>query len=209
MTVVNKFTLWLLERNAPDRDGRPGFGLGIAMRLLAAFPPAEPLNMGEVVPRRAKRKKITNKIRLDARNRIGLVRDMLAAHSPEIERMNRAVERLSGVEAVLGQGQGGIARDTDYARRVASDLRLLLSERAELLATVERMRGALGAFITYVENDATEGVSIMLDYDTAVTKARAALTTGEATTPNAGERGSPIGQNDKPGLAFSAPERGK
>ena len=65
----------------------------------------------------------------------------------------------------------------------------LLSERAELLATVERMRGALEALITYDESDATDGVSIMLDYDTAVTKARAALPTGEATTPNAGKRG--------------------
>ena len=85
-----------------------------------------------------------------------------------VERLNRAVERLSGVRGKYG-----------FANVYNDDLRLLLSERAELLATVERMRGALEAFITYVENDATEGVSIMLDYDTAVTKARAALTTGE------------------------------
>lgn len=59
------------------------------------------------------------------------------------EELERAVERLADVEAVLRQGQGGIARDTDYARRVAADLRAILSERAELLAAVERMRGAL------------------------------------------------------------------
>ena len=79
-----------------------------------------------------------------------------------VERLTRAIIRASGAALV------------DY-----EDLRALLSERAELLAAVDRMRGALEAFITYVENDATEGVSIMLDYDTAVTKARAALTTGE------------------------------
>ena len=60
-----------------------------------------------------------------------------------MDELERAVERLADVEAVLRLGQGGIARGTGYARRVASDLRALLSERAELLAAVERMRGEM------------------------------------------------------------------
>ena len=63
-----------------------------------------------------------------------------------------------------------------------SDLRLLLSERAELLATVERMRGGL-------EKIASHNQPSHAGFDHARQIARAALTTGEATTPNAGERG--------------------
>ena len=73
----------------------------------------------------------------------------------------------------------------------ADDLRLLLSERADLLATVERMRGALEELI-----DLAEECMGRLDYhdagmlgDEPIKEARAALTTGEATTPNAGEKG--------------------
>ena len=65
------------------------------------------------------------------------------------EKLERAVERLADVEAVLRLGQGGIARGTGYARRVASDLRALLSERAELLAAVERMRAGLESIAAY------------------------------------------------------------
>ena len=46
-----------------------------------------------------------------------------------VERLNRAVERLSG-----GMGKYG------FANVYNDDVQLLLSERAELLATVERMR---------------------------------------------------------------------
>ena len=71
------------------------------------------------------------------------------------------------------------------------DLRLLLSERAELLATVERMRGRLERLASSEAFDLPQAIDgplaqelrMRLDY------ARAALTTGEATTPNAGERG--------------------
>ena len=84
--------------------------------------------------------------------------------------LERAVERLSDVEAVLRQGQGGIARDTDYAKRVSSDLRLFLSERSELLATVERMRVALERI--------ADPRNIHFAGDAQVV-ARAALTTGE------------------------------
>ena len=89
------------------------------------------------------------------------------------EELERAVERLADVEAVLRLGQGGIARGTGYARRVASDLRALLSERAELLAAVERMRGALRLALPYVE-DASDSAS---PADQEIV--RAALTTGE------------------------------
>lgn len=80
-------------------------------------------------------------------------------------------------------------------RDFTSDLRLLLSERAELLATVDRMRGALEPFALAADNmDGDEPDSLfiydspestMIDY-ADLRRARAALTTGEAT--NAGER---------------------
>ena len=68
------------------------------------------------------------------------------------------------------------------------DLRLLLSERAELLATVERLRGALEPFALAADNmDGDEPDSLfiydspestMIDY-ADLRRARAALTTGE------------------------------
>ena len=57
-----------------------------------------------------------------------------------VERLNRAVERLSG-----GMGKYG------FANVYNDDVQLLLSERADLLATVERMRGALGPFAALAE----------------------------------------------------------
>lgn len=119
------------------------------------------------------------------------------------DELERAVERLSDVEAVLRQGQGGIARDTDYAKRVSSDLRLILSERAELLATVERMRGqvfSVGDLLSYnmsgvlirctyrgdcegwplVSFDADGPDAVAIHVRPSKVKARAAFTTGEA-----------------------------
>ena len=106
-----------------------------------------------------------------------------------VERLNRAVERLSG-----GMGKYG------FANVYNDDLRLLLSERAELLATLDRTRVALReaaaaldhsteVFESYANNTAARVMKMRAQ------EARAALTTGEA--------GSPIGQNDQPGLAFS------
>ena len=69
-----------------------------------------------------------------------------------------------------------------------NDLRLLLSERAELLATVERMRAALWPF-AQVKPTAESGFVNICALNVDVIAARAALTTGEATIPNAGERG--------------------
>ena len=100
-----------------------------------------------------------------------------------------------------------------YARQ-ADAFDLLLSERAELLAAVGRMRGALEF---YADEDNWFGVYMVgrgpmsedwsqdgnpdwpdgkpgrcareiLGWTVAEIEARAALTTGEATTPNAGER---------------------
>ena len=76
----------------------------------------------------------------------------------------------------------------------------ILSERAELLATVERMRGGL----TNAAAALGKAAEIFGGYGHNITarvmsmeaqEARAALTTGEA--------GSPIGQNDEPGLTVS------
>ena len=98
-----------------------------------------------------------------------------------VERLNRAVERLSG-----GMGKYG------FANVYNDDVQLLLYERAELLANVERMRHEL----------VTAGMHIKISPGPCEDRAkrivqniRAALTTGEA--------GSPIGQNDQPGLVFS------
>ena len=88
-----------------------------------------------------------------------------------VERLNRAVERLSG-----GMGKYG------FANVYNDDLRPLLSERAELLAAVERMRRALEPFALYYDlNDCDER-----EDDDALEvpirdlrQARAVLTTGE------------------------------
>lgn len=103
----------------------------------------------------------------------------------------------------------GLARDLERfdpwsgtrSKSDATDLRAILSERAELLAAVERMREALDGInelardrLALIPPDLVHGGvlgELLLEILT-----RAALTTGEAT-------GSPIGQNDQPGLAFS------
>lgn len=80
-----------------------------------------------------------------------------------LDELQRSVERLSDVEAVLRQGQGGITRDTDYAKRVSSDLHLLLSERAKLLDTVERLRErVMDAVKAWVREDCSTGLKMML-----------------------------------------------
>ena len=78
-----------------------------------------------------------------------------------VERLNRAVERLSG-----GMGKYG------FANVYNDDVQLLLSERAKLLATVERMRGGL-------EKIASHNQPSHAGFDHARQIARAALTTGE------------------------------
>jgi hypothetical protein len=68
----------------------------------------------------------------------------------------------------------------------APDLRIILDDHGELLATVRRLREALEVFVTYDEIDTTDGVAIMLAYDTAITKARAALTGEDTSTERTG-----------------------
>ena len=97
------------------------------------------------------------------------------------DEMKRAVDRL------LAAPIGTNALSYDF----------LLSERAELLAAVERMRGA--ALALYMAghwscdrpaDEAALWTALRDALDLAPgTATRAALTTGEATTPNAGEKG--------------------
>lgn len=125
------------------------------------------------------------------------------------DELDRAVERLSG-----GMGKYG------FANVYNDDVQLLLSERAELLATVERLRAVEssqngGITTNWHRNpdgpeaaDLIERMADLLEIanrstdrpsgyvSRLVIAARAALTTGEAA-------GSQIGQNDQPGLAFS------
>ena len=63
----------------------------------------------------------------------------------------------------------------------ADDLRLLLSERAELLATVEGMRGALGDWAERIDAQTWRIGTSSLDAVISEMR-RAALTTGEAAT---------------------------
>ena len=86
-----------------------------------------------------------------------------------VERLNRAVERLSG-----GMGKYG------FANVYNDDVQLLLSERAELLATVEKMRGALEKIKNRTNPHPDDTVSdTAKDALKANHIARAALTTGE------------------------------
>lgn len=107
------------------------------------------------------------------------------------DELQRAVERLTAdLTANHAMTLGGAVVRT-------SDLRALLSERAELMAAVERLETALiqkadeGMLVletlaalspNQAHRHVKEGLAM-------ARKARVALTTGEATTPNAGERG--------------------
>ena len=88
------------------------------------------------------------------------------------EELERAVERLQNIEQRDdGDGYANAVMDiyaTEPKYQLYADLRLLLSERAELLATVERMRGGLESIAaSYAPGHRVEEL------------ARAALTTGE------------------------------
>lgn len=101
------------------------------------------------------------------------------------DELERAVERLEKALKIADQYAAGVhfGKDNDGFVSFATIL-ALISERAELLATVERMRGAL--------EEADRRLSRpdwTVQRDVTRTAIRAALTTGEATTPNAGERG--------------------
>jgi hypothetical protein len=94
-----------------------------------------------------------------------------------LDELERAVERATE-EARLA-----VECRWPWAALRPSELRLLLSERAELLATVERMRGYLPnllAVIAWLENggDPKHAATELRIYQERI--ARAALTTGEA-----------------------------
>ena len=89
------------------------------------------------------------------------------------EERERAVERLNGDLLYAGEAKLAVTR--------TPDLRALLSERAELLAAVERMRGTIERLASSEAFDVPQAIDgplaqelrMRLDY------ARAALTTGE------------------------------
>lgn len=110
------------------------------------------------------------------------------------EELERAVERLNVMTDWFMTPSDHRPAPSNMMR-VSANLRLLLSERAELLAAVERMRGALEPFAacadTYADytpdeafTDSTDGLTVG-----ECRRARAALTTGEATATEQGERG--------------------
>ena len=102
-----------------------------------------------------------------------------SADTGELQRVWRVVEAIPAINDLSAQYQNDIAE-------------ALLSERAELLATVERMQGALeealDTMIVQKQRLDRRGISTA-ELAMAIEESRAALTTGEATTPNAGERG--------------------
>ena len=86
------------------------------------------------------------------------------------DELERAVDRL----------KAGLRADVGTAIVSDRDLRLLLSERAELLAAVERMRGALETIKNRTNPHPDDTVSdTAKDALKANHIARAALTTGE------------------------------
>lgn len=91
-----------------------------------------------------------------------------------VERLNRAVERLSG-----GMGKYG------FANVYNDDVQLLLSERAELLAANERMREELDVAAVHLQlaggwlREAGDDGQCANELLRASNRARAALTTGE------------------------------
>ena len=88
------------------------------------------------------------------------------------DELERAVERLlDHADSVDRFGSGGIVHPVD-----TDDLRLLLSERAELLATVERMREALMAAQSFI---ADGGLAEDVVGASIYCQVTAALTTGE------------------------------
>ena len=104
-----------------------------------------------------------------------------------VERLNRAVERLSS-----GMGKYG------FANVYNDDVQLLLSERAELLATIERMRErVMDAVKAWAREDCSTGLKMML-----TPKGFCDLETRILDLIQSERGSSPIGQNDKPGLAF-------
>ena len=96
------------------------------------------------------------------------------------DELQRVVERLNDDLRLNRPARLGTVAVSDR------DLRALLSERAELLATVERMRGALGRIADerspFDHTGEPLHVRISKDLSRRINEARAALTTGEGTS---------------------------
>jgi hypothetical protein len=82
------------------------------------------------------------------------------------DELERAVERLTEEARVAEE------RSWPWSVVTPLDLQLLLSERAELLATVERLREIINRLLETSKPDCPAGITARLD-------ARWALTTGE------------------------------
>ena len=99
----------------------------------------------------------------------------------ELQRVWRVVEAIPAINDLSAQYQNDIAE-------------ALLSKQAELLATVERLREELDVAAVHLQiaggwlREAGDDGQRANELLRASNRARAALTTGEATTPNAGER---------------------
>ncbi len=117
------------------------------------------------------------------------------------EELERAVERLEKALKIADQYATGVHFGEGNDGFVSfADLRLLLSERAELLATVERMRDKVEgldsdlrcavqvAYLRGATEWAKRNYPGMIEWLESCVTAHAALTTGEAT--NAGENGN-------------------
>ena len=86
------------------------------------------------------------------------------------DELERAVKRLTKA------AKEPAAWSNYHSEARTDDLRLLLSERAELLATVERMRGEMAGMETRLRRWEPR---VSLDLSVACAITRAALTTGE------------------------------
>jgi hypothetical protein len=95
-----------------------------------------------------------------------------------VERLNRAVERLKKALKIADQYATGVHFGEGNDGFVSfADLRLLLSERAEILATVERMRVEMAGMETRLSRWEPR---VSLDLSVASGRSfGAALTTGE------------------------------
>ena len=93
------------------------------------------------------------------------------------EELERAVERVDRWANYEWTTADQIAVKSELSTFTAGDLRALLSERAELLAAVERMQGALEFYA--VEHEFPSDGPWGVNSDDFGAVARAALTTGE------------------------------
>jgi hypothetical protein len=98
------------------------------------------------------------------------------------EELERAVEHLAAVARSMSGDFTRITFPEEVAVKTADAIRTLLSERAELLDTVERMRGLLEEFVepwAHLHDVEVYHACESQAKAFLITAARAALTTGE------------------------------